>query len=61
VLMGSLSGRFGLRLPLAVGALVSCGFWAWTRFKQKRIAETLEADPVALSAKTVPVAAGTPS
>jgi MFS family permease len=45
ILIGSLSGRFGLRLPLTVGALVSCGFWAWTRFKQKRIAETLEADP----------------
>ena len=28
VLMGSLSERFGLRLPLAVGAIVSCGFWA---------------------------------
>ena len=25
VLMGSLSEHFGLRLPLAVGALVSCG------------------------------------
>jgi len=45
VLMGSLSERFGLRLPLAFGALVSCGFWAWTRLKQKRMAETLEADP----------------
>src|SRR5271167_717634 len=45
VLMGSLSERFGLRLPLAVGALVSCGFWAWTRLKQGRMAETLEADP----------------
>ena len=45
VLMGSLSERFGLRLPLAVGALVSCGFWAWTWFKQKTIAEALEADP----------------
>ena len=45
VLMGSLSERFGLRLPLAVGALVSCGFWAWTRIRQKRIAETLETDP----------------
>jgi predicted MFS family arabinose efflux permease len=45
VLMGSLSGHFGLRLPLAAGALVSCSFWAWTRLKQKRIAETLEADP----------------
>jgi len=45
VLMGSLSERFGLRLPLAFGALASCGFWAWTRLKQKRMAETLEADP----------------
>ena len=47
VLMGSLSGHFGLRLPLAAGALVSCSFWAWTRLKQRRIAETLEADPMA--------------
>ena len=60
VLMGSLSERFGLRLPLAVGAIVSCGFWAWTRFKQKRIAETLETDP-ALAAKVVPTPAGNPS
>jgi MFS family permease len=47
VLMGSLSEHFGLRLPLAVGALVSCGFWLWTRLKRKRITETLEADPTA--------------
>ena len=45
VLMGSFSERFGLRLPLAVGALVSCGFWAWTRLKRRRMAEMLEADP----------------
>ena len=45
VLMGSLSERFGLRWPLAVGALISCGFWARTRLKQRRMAETLEADP----------------
>src|SRR6516164_6963796 len=51
VLMGSLSGHFGLRLPLAVGALVSCGFWAWTRLKQSRIAETLEADPLLVPAR----------
>jgi predicted MFS family arabinose efflux permease len=60
VLMGSLSERFGLRLPLAVGAIVSCGFWAWTRFKQKRIAETLEADRP-LAAKVAPAPAGNPS
>jgi MFS family permease len=52
VMMGSLSERFGLRLPLAIGAIISCGFWAWTRLKQRRIAETLEADP------TVPAAIG---
>ena len=51
VLMGSLSERFGLRLPLAVGALVSCAFWAWTRLKQKRIVETLETDPSVLLAR----------
>jgi len=51
VLMGSVSGRFGLRLPLAVGALISCGFWAWTRLKQSRIAETLEADPLLVPAR----------
>lgn len=46
VLMGSLSERFGLRLPLAVGAVVSCGFWAFTWAKQKRIADTLEREPL---------------
>jgi predicted MFS family arabinose efflux permease len=61
VLMGSLSQRFGLRLPLAVGALVSCGFWAWTRIKQKRIAETLEADPGSVAAKVGPAPASNPS
>jgi MFS family permease len=45
VLMGSLSQRFGLRLPLAVGALVSCGFWLLTWLKQPRIVQSLEADP----------------
>jgi MFS family permease len=45
VLMGSLSERFGLRLPLAIGAVVSCGFWAVTWARQKRIAETLESEP----------------
>jgi MFS family permease len=51
VLMGALSGHLGLRLPLAVGALVSCGFWMWTRFKQDRIATTLEVDPAAVPAR----------
>ncbi|HEY2539476.1 MAG TPA: hypothetical protein VGI28_08275, partial [Stellaceae bacterium] len=46
VLMGSLSEKFGLRLPLAMGAVISCGFWAYTRAKQKRIAQTLESEPM---------------
>jgi MFS family permease len=45
VLMGSLSQRFGLRLPLAVGALVSCAFWVATWLKQTRIARSLENEP----------------
>jgi MFS family permease len=53
VLMGSLSERFGLRLPLAVGAIVSCGFWAFTWAKQKRIAETLETEPPSGTASPV--------
>ena len=51
VLMGSLSESFGLRLPLAVGALVSCGFWALSLLKRKRMTETLEADPAASPAR----------
>ena len=61
VLMGSLSERFGLRLPLAVGALVSCVFWAWTRIKKKRIAETLETDPATAPVKGSPAPATQPS
>jgi MFS family permease len=54
VLMGSLSGHFGQRLPLGAGALVSSGFWASTRLKQKRIAETLEADAAAAASSEPP-------
>jgi MFS family permease len=45
LLMGSLSAHFGLRWPLAAGALVSCGVWAFTWARQKRIAELLERAP----------------
>jgi MFS family permease len=61
VLMGSLSERFGLRWPLAVGAVVSCAFWAWTRWGQKRIAETLETDPAVLPANPASAPASRPS
>jgi MFS family permease len=48
VLMGTLSQRFGLRLPLAVGALLSCGFWLLTWLKQPRIVRSLETEPAAM-------------
>ena len=42
VLMGSASEHIGLRLSLAIGALVSCGFWLLTRLRHKEIAAALE-------------------
>jgi MFS family permease len=43
LLMGTASSHFGLRLPVAAGA-VCCGFvWLWARFGQERIARELEA------------------
>jgi MFS family permease len=50
VLMGSLSQRLGLRVPLAIGAVVSCGFWLATWLKQPQIARSLETDPAAVPA-----------
>jgi len=52
VLMGSASEHLGLRLSLAIGALVSCGFWLLTRLRHKEIAAALE---------DVPTPAGKPS
>jgi len=45
VLMGSLSERFGLRLPLAVGAVISVAVCAFTWARQRRIAPLLESEP----------------
>jgi predicted MFS family arabinose efflux permease len=42
VLMGTLSEYLGLRLALALGAIVSGGFWLATRFQHKRMAAGLE-------------------
>jgi hypothetical protein len=40
--MGTLSEYLGLRLALALGAIVSGGFWLATRFQHKRMAAGLE-------------------
>lgn len=42
VLMGTLSEYVGLRLALALGAIVSGGFWLATRFHHERMAVGLE-------------------
>src|SRR5439155_13074840 len=45
LLIGLASEQFGLRLPLAIGALASCGFWLVTRLRHKEIAAALEEAP----------------
>jgi hypothetical protein len=45
VLMGTLSEYLGLRLALALGAVVSSSFWLATRFRHKSIAAGLECSP----------------
>jgi MFS family permease len=57
VLMGTASEHLGLRLPLAIGALVSCGFWLSTRLHHQRIAAALEAAPT-LAARSGAAVAG---
>ncbi len=50
VLIGTASEHFGLRWPLAIGAIVSCGFWLATRLRHKQIAAALEEMPPPASA-----------
>jgi predicted MFS family arabinose efflux permease len=45
-LMGALSEYLGLRLALALGAIVSGSFWLATRFRHKRMAAGLECSPL---------------
>jgi predicted MFS family arabinose efflux permease len=46
VLMGTLSEYLGLRLALALGAILSGSFWLATRFRHKRMADGLECSPM---------------
>ena len=45
LIVGLASEQFGLRLPLAIGAAVSCAFWLLTRLRHKNIAASLEEAP----------------
>src|SRR5205085_917269 len=47
LLIGSLSERFGLRLPLAIGAVISVAVCALTWARQRRMASLLESEPPA--------------
>jgi hypothetical protein len=44
--MGTLSEYLGLRLALALGAILSGSFWLATRFRHKRMAAGLECSPM---------------
>ncbi len=42
--MGGLSERFGLRLPLAAGAIMCLVLWLWARRRKRTMAEALEGE-----------------
>jgi predicted MFS family arabinose efflux permease len=50
MIMGGVAEHFGLRPPIAVGALVCLGLWMWAWKARKPLAAILEAEP---AAKTV--------
>ncbi len=43
LIMGLFSEQFGLRLPVAAGALLCTVYWLWARLRQPVVAERLEA------------------
>jgi predicted MFS family arabinose efflux permease len=45
VVTGAASSAFGLRLPVAAGALLCAAYWLWARLAQPAVARTLEAAP----------------
>jgi len=45
LLTGTASSHFGLRLPIAAGALVCAAYWLWARLRQPAVARQLEAAP----------------
>jgi MFS family permease len=45
LVMGLLSEPFGLRAPVAGGALLCVGVWVWARLRQDQVAAALEHEP----------------
>ncbi len=45
LLMGLLSSQFGLRLPLAAGAMICVALWGWARWRQGALTRALEMEP----------------
>jgi MFS family permease len=45
LLTGTASSHFGLRLPIAAGALVCAAYWLWARLRQPAVARQLETAP----------------
>jgi predicted MFS family arabinose efflux permease len=52
LLMGGAAEHFGLRPPIAVGAMICLALWAWAWKERKPLAAILEADPVHAAATT---------
>ncbi len=42
LIMGTASSQFGLRAPVAAGAVLCALFWLWARVREKNIAAALE-------------------
>jgi predicted MFS family arabinose efflux permease len=58
VVMGTASEHFGLRLPLAIGASVSCLCWLLTLHRRKAIMASLEEPPLDEPADAAPAGRG---
>jgi predicted MFS family arabinose efflux permease len=58
VVMGTASEHFGLRLPLAIGATVSCLCWALTLHRRRAIMASLEEPSPEANASAAPVERG---
>ena len=46
LIMGWLGDEIGLRWPIAGGAILCIGLWAWAYSKRRQLADALETAPV---------------